>query len=125
MSRTAAVRFAAFLRQPCDKAHGYLAVVLRLSQDKCVAGELLRQSYEQLACLAAVLRQPCVSCGCRTSFRKCKQFAKKMNMSKIRCRSLATLFLYGSLAVLFTTPGGCRTKARNLSSQIGARLSQG
>ena len=29
--RTAAVRFAAFLRQPCDKAHGNLAVVLRLS----------------------------------------------------------------------------------------------
>ena len=26
------VRFAAFLRQPCNKTHGYLAVDLRLSQ---------------------------------------------------------------------------------------------
>ena len=93
MSRTEAVRFAAFLRQPCDKAHGYLGEVSRLSQDKCMAGELLPQLYEYVACLAAVLWQPCVSCGRRTSFRKRKQIAKKMNMSKIRCGSLATLFL--------------------------------
>ena len=39
-----------------------------------------------------VLRQPCVSCGCRSPLRKRKQIAKKMNMSKIRCGSLATLF---------------------------------
>ena len=57
-----------------------------------MAGELLRQSFEHLACLAAVLRQHCVSCGCRTSFRQRKQIAKKMNVSKIRCGSLATLF---------------------------------
>ena len=57
-----------------------------------MAGELLSQSYEHIACLAAVLRQPCVFCGCRTSFRKRKQIARKMNMSKIRCGSLATLF---------------------------------
>ena len=57
-----------------------------------MTGDILRQSYEHLACLAAVLQQPCVSCGCRTSFRKRKQITKKMNMSKIRCGSLATLF---------------------------------
>ena len=32
-----------------------------------------------------------VSCGCRTPLRKRKQIAKKMNMSKICCGSLATL----------------------------------
>ena len=42
--------------------------------------------------LAAALWQSCVSCGCRTPLRKRKQIAKKMNMSKIRCGSLATLF---------------------------------
>ena len=52
----------------------------------------IMQSYEHPACLAAVLRQPCVSCGCRTSLRKRRQIAKKMNMSKIRCGSLATFF---------------------------------
>ena len=31
VSRTAVVRFAAFLRQPCEQAHGYLEVVLRLT----------------------------------------------------------------------------------------------
>ena len=69
------IRFAAFLQQPCDKAHGHLAIVLRLSKDKCVAGEVLLLSYEHLACLAAVLRQPCVSCGCHTSLRKRTQIA--------------------------------------------------
>ena len=82
------VRFAAFLRQLCDKAQGYLAIVLQLSKDKCLAGEILRQSYDHLACLAAVLRQPCVSCGCRTSLRKRKQIEKKMNMSKIKFLTL-------------------------------------
>ena len=32
-----------------------------------MAGEILRQLYEHLACLAAVLRQPCVSNGFLTS----------------------------------------------------------
>ena len=55
------VHFVAFLQQSCDKAYSYLAIVLRLSKDKCVAGKILHQSYEHLACLAAVLRQSYVS----------------------------------------------------------------
>ena len=89
-SRAVSVRFsivvvhlAAFLQQLCDNVQGYPAIVLRLLQDKCVVGKILRQLYEHLACLAAVMRQPCVSCGCRTFLRKSKQIAKKMNMSKI------------------------------------------
>ena len=50
------IRFAAFLQQPYDKAHRYLAIVLWLWLDKCVAGEILRQSYEHLAAALRVVR---------------------------------------------------------------------
>ena len=82
-SRAVIVRFAVFLRQPCNKAHVHLAVVSRPLYDKYVAGKLLCQSCIHLACLAAVLRQPCVPYRCLKSFRKRTQIAKKMNMSKI------------------------------------------
>ena len=90
-----------------------------------MAGEQLRQSYEHLACLAAVLRQPCMSCGCRTSFRKRKQIAKKMNMSKIRCGSLATLFFVRqSCGVVHNTVRLPYETKKFVSLQIGAWLPQ-
>ena len=53
------VRFAAFLRQPCDKAHGHLAIVLRLAKNYVSHTNtlhVLQHSRGSLACLAAVLR---------------------------------------------------------------------
>ena len=92
VSRTAAVRFAAFLRQPCDEAHGYLAADVRQMPGWRTITSVVRTPCVCCSSLAAALRQPCVSCGRRTPLRKRKQIAKKMNMSKIRCGSLATLF---------------------------------
>ena len=51
---------------------------------------VVRTPCASCSSLAAALQQPCVSSGCRTPLRKRKQIAKKMNMSKIRCGSLAT-----------------------------------
>ena len=76
------------------------AKVTRLSHDKmscgcCKTNAWLANYYVSRTNTLRVLQQSCgslVSCGCRTSFRKRKQIAKKMNMSKIHCGSLTTLF---------------------------------
>ena len=86
------------LRVPhCSRAFcGILATALRYSArlhcSSLAADVRQMRGWRTITLIAAVLRQPCVSWGCRTSLRKHKQIAKKMNMSKIRCGSLATLF---------------------------------
>ena len=54
VARTAAVRFAAFLRQPCDKAHGYLVVY-----------SLAAVVSQMRGCqtIISVVRTPCLSCS--------------------------------------------------------------
>ena len=60
------IRFPTFLRQPCDKAHGYLAVVLRPRKTYA----WLANYYVSRTNTLRVLQQSCVSCSCLTSFRK-------------------------------------------------------
>ena len=65
------VRFAAFLRQPCKKAYGDLAVV--------------RQMHGWRT-LTSVVRTPCMPCSslaCLAAALRPLEIAKKMNMSKI------------------------------------------
>ena len=116
------VCFAAFLRQPCNKAQGYLAVVLRLSLDKCVGGYLLHQSYEYLACR----QQSFGSLACLAAFFWPPEIAQNRKENEhvenlVFDVAAALRPCFFRKAVLLC----CRTKTRNLSSQTGAWLPQG
>ena len=59
VSRTVAVRFAAFLQQPCDKTHGYLAAVVRQMRGWRTITSVVRTpcvSYSSLAAALCVLQ---------------------------------------------------------------------
>ena len=82
--------------------------------------------------ITSVVRTPCVSCSSLVCLAAVVHLSEKANKSqrkwtcqKFVAAALRPCFLYCSLAVLFTTPWGCCTKRRNLSSQIGAGLLQG
>ena len=72
-------------------------------------------------CLAAVL---CVL-PLSYVFQKKQTNRKENERRKFAAAALRPCFSYGNLAVLFTTPWGCLTKPRNLSSQIGVQLLKG
>ena len=81
------LRFAVFLRQPCSKMQGNCMMVAQHSFygiHKTISGcNLLLQSNEYLACLAAALQQPYSSLTCLSAILCPTIIARKMKMSKI------------------------------------------
>ena len=97
------VRFAAFLRQPCDKAYGYLAAFVRQMHGITIT---------------SVVRTPCMSCSSLATashvlqlsyvFQKTHTNRKENehveNLVFDVAAALGPCFSSGSLAMLFTTP---------------------
>ena len=91
------VRFAAFLRQPCDKAHRYLAAILPLSCGFC-------KTLRDWQTITSVVQTPCVwqqPCSCPTHTNR-KENENVKNLVFDVGAALRPCFSYGSLAVLFT-----------------------